>query len=201
MVLLSSELSSDNGRMSENPWAIFLNGSYGVGKSSTLNHVADLLADSGQPFSLLDQDWFIRSWPPASPETGNKSIQLANMAAVWQNYRSVGPRQLVICGVLVDQDDLNRYSSAPGLQVRPVRLVASAAVAQKRLRKRYGSSEGWKVDWHVECRAAVEQRIAAADLDELIIDTDELTPRAVAERIVRHFGLNKFERATYGVAL
>jgi hypothetical protein len=196
MVLLSSELSSHNGRMTENPWAIFLNGSYGVGKSSTLNHVADLLADSGQPFSLLDQDWFIRSWPPANPETGNKLIQIANMAAVWKNYRSVGPRQLVVCGVLLGQDDLDRYSSALGLQVRPVRLVASAAVAEQRLQKRYGPSEDWKVDWHVEHRAAVDHSIAAADLDELIIDTDELTPRAVAERILRHFGLNRLEPAT-----
>jgi hypothetical protein len=182
--------------MSDSPWAIFLNGSYGVGKSSTLNHVADLLADSGQPFSLLDQDWFIRSWPPASRETGNKVIQIANMAAVWANYRSVGPRQLVICGVLTGQDDLDRYSSALGLAVRPVRLVASAAIAEQRLRNRYGPSEDWKVDWHLEHRAAVDQRIAAANLDELIIDTDAMTPPAVAERILRHFGLSRFDRAT-----
>lgn len=174
--------------MAESQWAIFLNGSYGVGKSSTLNHVADLLAEAGQPFSLLDQDWFIRSWPPASPETGNKVIQIANMAAVWENYRSVGPRQLVICGVLTSREDLDRYKSALGLQVRPVRLVASEAVAERRLRKRYGPSEDWKLEWHLERRAELAQRIAAADLDELAIDTDELTPPAVARLVLLHFG-------------
>ncbi|MFK4084571.1 hypothetical protein ACI2LF_10715 [Kribbella sp. NPDC020789] len=44
-------------------YAIFLNGGYGVGKSSTLEHVGDLLAAAGTPFSLMDVDWFHRSWP------------------------------------------------------------------------------------------------------------------------------------------
>jgi hypothetical protein len=176
--------------MSEDQWAIFLNGSYGVGKSSTLNHVADLLAQSDQPFSLLDQDWFLRSWPPASPETGNKLVQLANMAAVWTNYRNVGPRRLVIGGVLTDREDLDRYSSALGLDVRPVRLAASTAVAEQRLRMRYGPLEAHKLQWHLEHHEKTAQRVAAADLDELVIDTDLQTPLTVAQRVLEHFGLS-----------
>jgi hypothetical protein len=49
-------------------YAIFRNGGYGDGKSSALDHVGDLLANAGTPFSLMDVDWFHRSWPPADPD-------------------------------------------------------------------------------------------------------------------------------------
>lgn len=47
--------------MSDGNCVIFLNGSYGVGKSATLDRVGDLLAESNRPFSLMDVDWFHRS--------------------------------------------------------------------------------------------------------------------------------------------
>ncbi|MGO2360990.1 MAG: hypothetical protein ACTH6N_07640 [Brachybacterium tyrofermentans] len=57
--------------MTSREFGIFLNGSYGVGKSSTLEHLADLFAEANLPFSLFDVDWFHRSWPPAprTPKT------------------------------------------------------------------------------------------------------------------------------------
>lgn len=36
--------------------ALLLNGTYGVGKSAVLDHVGDLLAEAGRPFSLMDVD-------------------------------------------------------------------------------------------------------------------------------------------------
>jgi hypothetical protein len=75
-------------------WAIFINGSYGVGKSSTLEHIGDLLADAGQPFSLMDVDWYHRSWPPA---------QRPRPPAQASGYHCPGPARdtsdlLSICG-------------------------------------------------------------------------------------------------------
>jgi len=72
--------------VTQSGYAIFLNGGYGVGKSSTLEHVGDLLARAGRPFSLMDVDWFHRSWPPAEHE--NAQIEADNIAAVWQNYQT-----------------------------------------------------------------------------------------------------------------
>jgi len=66
----------------QSDYAIFLNGGYGVGKSATLEHVGDLLASAGRPFSLMDVDWFHRSWPPADPD--NALIEAHNIAAVWK---------------------------------------------------------------------------------------------------------------------
>lgn len=170
-------------------WAIFLNGSYGVGKSATLDHVGDLLAEASQPFSLMDVDWFHRSWPPAGFDTGNKVVEAQNMATVWVNYQSAGPRQLVISGVITSHADLDRYSSTLGLNVRPVRLVASRDITERRLRNRYSSTQAAKLDWHVQRHQELSQRIAAADLDEAVIDTDELSPHGAAAAVLAHFGL------------
>jgi hypothetical protein len=175
--------------ISDGEWAIFLNGSYGVGKSSTLDHIADLLAGAGQPFSLMDVDWYHRSWPPADFDPGNKLLEAQNMAAVWATYKTAGPRQLVISGVITGQQDLDRYNDALRLRVRPVRLVASAPVTEARLRGRYTDDQISKYEWHAQRHLALTERLTAADLDEAVIDTDTMRPIEVAAAVLDHFGI------------
>lgn len=170
-------------------YAIFLNGSYGVGKSSTLDHLGDLLFRTEQPFSLLDVDWFHRSWPVADFDLGNKIIEAENMAFAWRNYRRVGPRQLVVSGVISNEKIHDRYRDALGLEVRPVRLVASPETTERRLRGRYSASQDDALNWHLERHLELTRQLADADLDELVIDTDALPPHQVAERVLGHFGL------------
>jgi hypothetical protein len=168
-------------------YAIFLNGGYGVGKSSALDHVGDLLAQSGTPFSLMDVDWFHRSWPPADPD--NALIEASNMAAVWKNYQSAGPRQLVISGVISTGAARERYATAVELPIRMVRLTANADITRKRLRGRYSASQSAALEWHLERFDEIAARLDAANLDELIIDTSTLDAHEVAKRALRHFGL------------
>lgn len=169
-------------------FAIFLNGSYGVGKSSALDHIGDLLAERAVPFSLMDVDWFHRSWPPAANDPENVLTEAANMAAVWRNYRDIGPRQLVVAGVIASKQDGQRYESALNLQLRSVRLRASDTVTETRLRSRYSIHQAQALDWHLERHAALSASLDSADLDELIIDTDARTPRSVAVEIINFFG-------------
>ncbi|MEV0793535.1 hypothetical protein [Kribbella sp. NPDC050459] len=169
-------------------YAIFLNGGYGVGKSSTLEHAGDLLANAGRPFSLMDVDWFHRSWPPADQD--NALIEAHNIAAVWKSYRSAGPRQLVMCGVISDADARERYAAALEQPVRMVRLIADAEITRERLRGRYSASQKSALEWHLERCDEIAARLEAADLDELVIDTSWLGPQEVAERTLRHFGLS-----------
>jgi chloramphenicol 3-O-phosphotransferase len=168
-------------------YAIFLNGGYGVGKSSALDHVGDLLAKAGRPFSLMDVDWFHRSWPPADQD--NALIEANNIAAVWKCYRSVGPRQLVMSGVISTAAARERYAAAIEQPVRMVRLTADADITRQRLRGRYSPSQTAALEWHLERCDEIAARLQAADLDELVIDTSRLGPHEVAERTLHHFGL------------
>ncbi|WP_051899347.1 hypothetical protein [Sciscionella sediminilitoris] len=169
-------------------YAIFVNGSYGTGKSAALEHIGDLLATAGQAFSLMDIDWFHRSWPPAGFDPDNTLIEARNMALVWSNYRATGPRQLVVSGVLGSRAELDRYSRSLNLTVRPVRLVASPQVTETRLRGRYTAAQRARFDWHASRHRELGERLAEADMDEAVIDTDTLAPAEVAAAVLRHFG-------------
>lgn len=170
-------------------YVIFLNGSYGVGKSSALDHLGDLLAEHGRAFSLMDVDWYHRSWPPSDDDPRNVVTEAANMAAVWDNYRRTGPRQPVVAGVLTSEQDRRRYAQVFSLPVRSVRLVATAPVTEARLRRRYTRHQGGALTWHLERHLDLSNQLALVDLDEVVIQTDDREPRAVAETVASHFGL------------
>ncbi|MFC9607516.1 hypothetical protein ACFTTN_29190 [Streptomyces niveus] len=105
------------------------------------------------------------------------------------NYRRVGPRQLVVSGVLATAADRHRYAEALTLPVRSVRLEAGAAVTETRLRGRCPDARPDALQWHLERYETLAAQLAEADLDEFVIATDNLTPAAVARRVTEHFGL------------
>ncbi|MCT1432144.1 hypothetical protein M3G50_15575 [Brachybacterium muris] len=88
--------------MVDSEFGIFLNGSYGVGKSATLDHLADRFAENSLPFSLFDVDWFHRSWPPAPSDPRNVVTEADNIRAVWNNYRRTGPHTPIVAGVILE---------------------------------------------------------------------------------------------------
>jgi hypothetical protein len=162
------------------PPALLLNGTYGVGKSAVLDHLGDLLAVAGRPFSLMDVDWFHRSWPPAPGDPENVLVEARAMAATWALFQEAGPRQLVVSGVVADRADLDRYRAALGIDVRCVLLTASPAVIEARLRSRYDEDRRGAQDWHLARHADLAARLRATDLHVAEIATDGRTPREVA---------------------
>ncbi|GGK96931.1 putative ATP-binding protein involved in virulence [Curtobacterium luteum] len=173
----------------EASFAIFINGSYGAGKTTVLDHIGNLLAAEGRPFSLIDVDWFHRSSPVAAFDPQNQVIEARNIAAVWVNYKTAGPRQLIMSGVIANEADKHRYSEAVALPLRSVRLTAQRSTAEARLRARYDSSRQTELRWHVDRWEDLTQRLTAADLDEVAIATDRLDALSVARRIAQHFEL------------
>jgi hypothetical protein len=168
-------------------YVIFLNGGYGVGKSSALDHVGDLLAESGSAFSLMDVDWFHRSWPPAGNDPENVLSEAENMSTVWHNYLRAGPRQPVVAGVIASLQDRDRYAKVFTLPIRSVRLVAAEALVEARLRRRYTEHQASSLAWHLERHLALTEALELEGLDEWVIDTSHLTPRSVAEAVLEYF--------------
>ncbi|OIH95673.1 hypothetical protein BIU90_02550 [Curtobacterium sp. MCBA15_001] len=168
-------------------FTLFVNGAYGAGKTAVLDHLGTLLAAAQQPFSLMDVDWFHRSWPVAADDPDNTATEARNIAAVWANYRQTGPRQLVLSGVLADRQDVERYERAVGQPVRSARLVASPDTLEARLRLRYGSDRPDELRWHLERSADLQARQDGADLDELVVVTDDQPSAQVARIVLEHF--------------
>lgn len=175
--------------LDQTDFVIFLNGSYGAGKTSTLDHVGDLLAEARRPFSLMDVDWFHRSWPPDAQDPANVITEAANMAAVWRNYKRTGPRQLVVSGVIASPQDRARYEAAFGLPIRSVRLVADESEIKARLLRRYTPEQGFSLKWHLDRYRELTSALLDADSDEAIIQTSRRGPRDVAISVLEHFAL------------
>ncbi|MGX9900786.1 hypothetical protein ACW0JT_14610 [Arthrobacter sp. SA17] len=175
--------------MDHTDFVIFLNGSYGAGKTSALDHVGDLLAEARKPFSLMDVDWFHRSWPPGAEDPANVITESANMAAVWHNYQQAGPRQLVVAGVIASLEDRARYEAAFGLPLRSVRLVADVSEIEARLRRRYSPEQGSSLSWHLDRYRELNSALLDADLDEATIQTSGCGPRDVAVKVLEYFAL------------
>ena len=173
--------------MTEANYAIFLNGSYGVGKSSTLDHIGDLLVEAGRPFALMDVDWFHRSWPPGDDDPNNQVVEASNMGGVWANYRRAGRRQLVVAGVLTDLMDRARYEREFMMPVRSVRLEAAAEIRAARLETRYRAGRVEALTWHRSRHAELAQTLRSADLDECVIETSTSSPITVANEVLDHF--------------
>jgi hypothetical protein len=78
--------------------------------------------------------------------------------------------------------------SATGLTIRPVRLTASPASTEARLRGRYTATQPTHLDWHTQRHRELSERLATVGLDEAVIDTDRMQPIEVASAVLSHFG-------------
>lgn len=170
---------------------IFLNGSYGVGKSSALEHLGDLFAQQGTPFSLFDVDWFHRSWPPSPHDPDNTATEALNMRATWRNYLRAGPRTPIIAGVIRTQDDLARYEGVFQRALTTVHLTASPKTAELRLRRRYDPDRSGALSWHLERHVQLATELRDLAGHELTVSTDELTPAQVASTVFDALGLRR----------
>lgn len=174
--------------MASDPFGIFLTGCYGVGKSSVLDHLGDLFAREGLPFSLFDVDWFHRSWPSAADDPRNVLTEARNMRAVWLNYLEAGPRTPIVAGVIESREDADRYENVFDRTLRIVQLTASPDVAEQRLRNRYDADRAEALDWHLEHQRRLSVALAGADWHDLTVDTDHATPAEVAATVFAALG-------------
>lgn len=110
-----------------------LTGVYGSGKSSVAQEIAYLLEQRGEPFALLDLDYF--SW--AGTGTGDRAdefrLMLQNMAAVAANYRRAGIRLFVLAYFVRSPGEVQAVRDALGLPLRVARLTVPLPVIERRL--------------------------------------------------------------------
>lgn len=163
--------------------AIFLNGTAGVGKTTVLDHVGDLLAEVGEPFGLLDVDWFHRYHPPNPGDPGNRALEGRGLAAVARGYLEHGPRTLVVSGVITSAERRADYADVLGVPMSVVWLRLAPAEVAQRLQRRHA-----RQPQHLP--ALLRQgddfavQIAAAHAYDHVLDIDGLTAREAAERVL-----------------
>ena len=169
---------------------MLLNGSSGVGKSSALQALGAVLGERSVSHALVDLDELALFWPrPGDDPWGGRTAR-ANLAAVSSTYRAAGVRRIAVAHVFTDREHLDgcRAALSHGVGVVDaeaaplVRLRASRAVVEERLRRRHVETP-WELEGFLAGYESLTRALDDAALDDVVIDVDDLTPRDVAELI------------------
>ncbi|RAP78551.1 hypothetical protein [Paenibacillus montanisoli] len=164
-------------------------GPVGIGKSSTADAISEILEyDYSLPHAVVDLDHVRRAFPPPSEDTFNMELGFKNLAAVWNNYRSVGAKCLIIPSVMESKEHLDKMrNSVPGADIFVVRLVASLEVNHARIRGREKTIDS--LNWHLQRSTQLAKELAQKKLEQAIVDTENKSPSDIGREIIGKWGI------------
>lgn len=113
--------------------AALLTGAFGVGKSTVLQEMAEIIEAAGVRYAALDLDWLMWGWPGEdTPEAGRELLH-DNLASVAANYRRRGVDRFLLAGTLETDADVTALRGALDMPMRVVTLTLPIAEIQRRL--------------------------------------------------------------------
>jgi GNAT superfamily N-acetyltransferase len=108
-------------------------GVYGVGKTTVIEEMAELLESAGLSFGAIDLDWLWWFYVPSLDDDSVDRIGLANLSAVARNYIGGGVGHLLLAGAIEDATDIEELCRAIRCPLRVVRLTLPLPEIQARL--------------------------------------------------------------------
>jgi len=168
--------------VSDDARALLITGAVGAGKTTVARAAAELLYDRGVPGAVIDLDAIAESWPRPAGDPFGVGLMLANLRAMWQNFRVAGARRLILAGVIESVDDRTAHESAlGGVPLVVCRLVAPVPTLQQRVRERETDASR---DWHVARAAELTDILDAARVEDFAVDGNAGSPLEVARVVL-----------------
>ncbi|MEP6999109.1 MAG: adenylyl-sulfate kinase [bacterium] len=159
---------------------LILSGTVGVGKSTILDEVHDLLVRARIPHVCLDTDALAMSWPARGDF--NQITMLDNVATVWANARAAGATRVVIASVVERRGDREAFRRAiPGAEIVVCQLVAPMNVRRSRLRQR---ERGAGLEWHLKRTEELQVILDTAAIHDFVVSNDQRTVQEVAGEVL-----------------
>ena len=112
---------------------VIVTGVYGVGKSSVVEEMAELLEQDGVSYGAIDVDWLWWFDVPGVGDEASRQVLFANLKALAGNYLDAGVIRFLLAWSIRDQGDLDALRSALPFPLRVIRLTASIEVIRERL--------------------------------------------------------------------
>jgi adenylylsulfate kinase-like enzyme len=165
---------------------IVVTGPIGAGKTAITRAIGDALTDAGISHTLIDMDWLRDSYPAPPGDRFNTRLGYRNLADVGRNSRAAGSGRFVIADVVETREQRREYEAAiPGAIVTVVRLLVDADENRRRIARRAtGDVDAWEI-----ARAAELTGIMAENgIGDLVIDTTDRSPAAIARDILARLG-------------
>ncbi len=165
------------------PEALLVTGSYGAGKSSAVEEMAEALEARRIPYGALDLDWL--GWFDVDDDEVHERIYWRNLETVVENYRSVGVRRFLLALTIEDRAELERCRQVLAMPTHVVRLTLDLA----RVRARLGAvvTTGRAGDLR-EAESQIEQSVGVG-LEDFTVPNDG-TIMQTAATILQRIGWN-----------
>ncbi len=166
---------------------VFINGTVGAGKTTTMDAMGAILRRAGVPHALIDLDNLRNAWPAPDDDPFNIRIAQVNLAAMSDTYRQFGARMLVVAGVLESVDERDRCEAMIGSRMTVVRLRPYAEAIRERLWQRHhGDAE--QRDWHLDRAGVLDGILDEARLDDAVVEVGRELPIEVAKKVLAGAG-------------
>lgn len=155
---------------------LMLSGTVGVGKSTVLVDIHEILTSARVPHACIDRDALAYSWPVYG--AFNQTTAIENIATVWQNFRRVGAERLVIAGVVETPADVDAYRRAiPGARITICQLRAPEVERHARLAAREVDAS---LAWHLRRTVELQQILDSAPVHEFSVENHARSSRDAA---------------------
>ena len=165
---------------------LLLTGTVGAGKTSVAEEISTLLYEIDVPYACIDLDWLCQLYPAPPHDPFNDELMFANLAAVWENFRSRAPKYLVLARVLESRKELRRYQRMiPEAEIIVARVVASEATIQQRLRHREAGSF-FEPLW--ERSRELTKILDSANAEDFVVSNNGRSLRYVALEVLERLG-------------
>jgi GTPase SAR1 family protein len=113
--------------------ALLVTGTYGSGKTTLVEELAELLEERGDPYGAIDLDWLGWFDVPGLSDDELDAVANRNLAAVVRHYLDAGVRYLLLAGAVRSRAELDRIRDAVGVPLDVVRLHVSQDEIRRRL--------------------------------------------------------------------
>jgi len=161
--------------------ALLIIGPVGSGKTTTLHEIEAMLDQAGTPNAIVDLDWLAWATPAASSTASVHDLMVANLAAVWQTFRTAGIEYIALARMLNDPAEIAAVRAAlHGCETTVVELSVDPGVLEQRIRLR---DSGVQLAEHLAFLDAYDAEGAEARSDA-VIDVDDQSPAQVARDVL-----------------
>ena len=161
-----------------------ISGTVGVGKTSVLVELHDILASERIPHGCVERDALSYSWPTQG--RFNEVIVERNLSCVVANFLEAGAMRLLIAGVIEVPADLAVYSRCiPNAEIQVCRLTAELELRRERLRVR---EKGAGLDWHLDRTMELDTILDGAKIEDFSVDNGNRPLRDVALEVLNRAG-------------
>lgn len=157
---------------------IVITGPVGAGKTTSMQALAELLAQRGESVAMIDLDSLRALWPANPDDPFHARLGLINLSAIWPHFAERGARWLLLTDAVEHPDQRVDYENVvPDAVTIIVRLNVPLERVHERLRRR---ESGESLDWHLHRSNELQQLMTERGVGDIVVTVDDHDPEAVA---------------------